>query len=278
MLQQREQLHLLAIQSLEALTYYALEEGAYGIGLEAGRKLLAMEPWLEAAHCQVMILLAASGQRAQALQQYETCRLLLANELAVEPSVATTDLYKQIQAGLYDSSVLYPPRLPLARSAIATTQSDSITVKAARIEKPAPFYNRPSQRANVVSRAVAMGPPNRDLTASSFRSQSVDWGDAPKMDFFYGRKEEQEQLQCWLKRDACRLIAVLGMGGIGKTALVAKVARSVVEQTSMNQITLQQAEANPCESAQFEPVPFEVVLWRSLLNSPSAGRGTLRCP
>ena len=46
----------------------------------------------------------------------------------------------------------------------------------------------------------------------------VDWGEAPDVEIFYGRQTELTQLQQWLMADRCRLVAVLGMGGIGKTA------------------------------------------------------------
>ncbi len=46
-------------------------------------------------------------------------------------------------------------------------------------------------------------------------------------------------------QDCCRLLEVVGMGGIGKSALVAKLAQRVQDQ-------------------------FEFVIWRSLRNAPSS--------
>lgn len=65
-------------------------------GIRAARKLLSIEPWHEEAHRRLMLLLAAAGQRSAALTQYETCRRLLAEELAIEPTAETTALYAQI--------------------------------------------------------------------------------------------------------------------------------------------------------------------------------------
>ncbi|MBW4642282.1 MAG: NACHT domain-containing protein [Goleter apudmare HA4340-LM2] len=71
----------------------------------------------------------------------------------------------------------------------------------------------------------------------------VDWGEAIDVSHFQGRGEEIEKLTQWIIAERCRLIALVGMGGIGKSALAAKVAQLV------------QAD-------------FELVIWRSLRNAP----------
>lgn len=70
-----------------------------------------------------------------------------------------------------------------------------------------------------------------------------DWGEAVDVAFFYGRLSELAKLKQWLIKDCCRLIAILGMGGIGKTSLAVKLARQVESE-------------------------FEVVIWKSLRNLP----------
>ncbi|MGF1482273.1 MAG: NB-ARC domain-containing protein, partial [Cyanophyceae cyanobacterium] len=72
---------------------------------------------------------------------------------------------------------------------------------------------------------------------------TVDWGEAIDVSTFVGRTQEQALLSQWLISDRCRFILLLGMGGIGKTALSIKVSQSV------------QAH-------------FEFVIWRSLRNAP----------
>ncbi len=47
----------------------------------------------------------------------------------------------------------------------------------------------------------------------------VDWGEEVSEVSFYGRESERAQLTTWIQEDRCRLIALLGMGGIGKSAL-----------------------------------------------------------
>ena len=48
---------------------------------------------------------------------------------------------------------------------------------------------------------------------------NCDWGEAPDVTFFLGRRGELATLQQWVVEDRCRLVALLGMGGIGKTSL-----------------------------------------------------------
>jgi predicted ATPase len=86
------------------------QRGEYDEGLRFARQLLALEPWREETHRQVMRLLAYSDQRGAALAQYETCRRVLAEELGVEPAAETTRLYEQIRDGELEIPVS-PPHL-----------------------------------------------------------------------------------------------------------------------------------------------------------------------
>ncbi|HEY9817911.1 MAG TPA: hypothetical protein V6D20_19210 [Candidatus Obscuribacterales bacterium] len=58
----------------------------------------------------------------------------------------------------------------------------------------------------------------------------LSWGEAPDVSQFYGREEEQALLRCWIEAERCRLIAVLGMGGIGKSTLTTKVTRELARE------------------------------------------------
>ncbi len=71
-----------------------------------------------------------------------------------------------------------------------------------------------------------------------------DWGEAPDVSIFYGRTKELATLENWILSEECRLVAVFGMGGIGKTALSVKLAHQIQEQ-------------------------FDYLIWRSLRHRPS---------
>jgi len=70
-----------------------------------------------------------------------------------------------------------------------------------------------------------------------------DWSEAPDVSIFYGRQTELNTIAQWLVQQNCRLITLLGMGGIGKTSLSVKLAKEVVGS-------------------------FQAVIWRSLRNAP----------
>jgi WD40 repeat protein/transcriptional regulator with XRE-family HTH domain len=71
----------------------------------------------------------------------------------------------------------------------------------------------------------------------------VDWDAALSCPSFYGREREQARLSRWVIEDRSRVVSVLGLGGIGKSALSVKVMHQVAEQ-------------------------FQVVVFRSLRDAP----------
>jgi WD40 repeat protein/transcriptional regulator with XRE-family HTH domain len=70
-----------------------------------------------------------------------------------------------------------------------------------------------------------------------------DWGNIIDTPLLCGRDEELVRLQHWILEERCRLVLLLGIGGIGKSTLAARVVQQIETQ-------------------------FEVVVWRSLQNAP----------
>lgn len=109
-LTQRTRLHELALHALHSLTEHYLERGQFGRAIDSASRLLALDPWREEAHRQLMLALARSGQRSAALAQYQTCRQVLEKELAVAPSAATTTLFQRIKAAGMTPAHNLPPQ------------------------------------------------------------------------------------------------------------------------------------------------------------------------
>lgn len=80
-------------------------------------------------------------------------------------------------------------------------------------------------------------------------SLAIDWGEAPDVSAFYGRQAELAALSQWVETDGCRLVSILGMGGIGKTSLAAKFIEGVAGRPHCR---------------------FQRIIWRSLRNAPTA--------
>jgi WD40 repeat protein len=105
-----------------------------------------------------------------------------------------------------------------------------------------------------INEPIAIAPeitltPRESLDSSSISHRQY-WGEIIDVSSFYGRRTEIEQLQQWIvgggthpERNRCRLITVLGMGGIGKTTLVAKLAQQLQHE-------------------------FDFPIWQSLRNAP----------
>jgi WD40 repeat protein/transcriptional regulator with XRE-family HTH domain len=73
--------------------------------------------------------------------------------------------------------------------------------------------------------------------------RSQDWGEAPDILGFVGRAQELTTLRSWVVEQRCRLVAVLGLGGVGKTALAVRLAQEITPS-------------------------FQRVFWRSLRDAP----------
>ena len=116
----RERLRGLALDALYRLAEGGLTAADYDQAITDLRRLLALDPWREAAHRALMQALAASGDRAAALAQFERCRQTLWEDLGVEPAPATAVLYEQIKAGeLSPSPAVPPPTVPATAMAAA---------------------------------------------------------------------------------------------------------------------------------------------------------------
>jgi DNA-binding SARP family transcriptional activator/predicted ATPase len=111
---QRESLHQRVLAAHSDLAAYYERHRDFQAARRHASRQLELDPWREEAHCQMMRALALDGQRSAALAQYETCRRILAEELGVEPSAETRELYEQIRTGKLRTEHEVPASSPAA--------------------------------------------------------------------------------------------------------------------------------------------------------------------
>lgn len=114
---QTEWLRLELAGALRRLSNHYAAGQQYPQAITQARRWLGLDDLHEAAHRQLMWLYSASGQRAEALRQYQYCVEILDAELATPPETETTQLFEDIQDNRAITS-------PAAKS--ATTPSASI--------------------------------------------------------------------------------------------------------------------------------------------------------
>jgi WD40 repeat protein/DNA-binding XRE family transcriptional regulator len=93
---------------------------------------------------------------------------------------------------------------------------------------------------------VGGAPPAVARSLGPVLERRQDWGDAPDLRAFVGRPDELATVRDWILLDHCRLVCVLGIGGIGKTSLAGKLAQELAPA-------------------------FQRVYWRGLRNAPPYG-------
>jgi WD40 repeat protein/transcriptional regulator with XRE-family HTH domain len=128
---------------------------------------------------------------------------------------------------------------------------DEAWLSALLTRSPAPLAQVEEAERAAEGRAspvpVPLSPPAEMPLAPAFAEPAatprMDWVGALDVSRFTGREGELAELIQWIAYERCRLIAILGMGGIGKSALVSLLGKHLAPQ-------------------------FDVVLWRSVRDAP----------
>ncbi|WP_211341514.1 AfsR/SARP family transcriptional regulator [Myceligenerans xiligouense] len=155
------------------------------------RAFVAEDPLRETPRAQLMTALYRTGRQADALEEFRRLRELLQGTLGIDPGTRLNDLYAAI---LNSDPALGEPTAPVS------------------IREPAEAEAADVDGAQPVVRARTLPASLRDFT---------------------GRGEELAQLQDLMAADGepdsrqPRVIAIVGMGGVGKTSLAIEAAHRV---------------------------------------------------
>jgi tetratricopeptide (TPR) repeat protein len=193
---QSEALRRELIEALERLSRGEAERRRLDVALTLAQRWLAVDPLSEAAHRRLMLLLAWSGQRNAALQQYRRCAQALDRELGVAPLEPTTRLYEAIRA----NRVIMPERL------------------RAPVSRPNPHREEGAETQIPI---LAEAPHAQALSA-------LPVGSLPLV----GRAQELSLLMDLYATSAAdgKVALVVGEPGIGKTRLVEEFAASAMQR------------------------------------------------
>lgn len=85
--------------------------------------------------------------------------------------------------------------------------------------------------------------PGDALDRSTPSSSDRNWNVAMDVSFLLGRTEELSAIEQWIVEERCHLLGILGIAGIGKSTLAAKLTEKISDR-------------------------FQYVIWRSLRNAP----------
>lgn len=105
-IRRREALQQVYLNLLLGLARLQEGQGEYQPAIETYQRALAVDPLQEEAHAGLMRLYARSGQRQQALRQYQALEEVLQEELQAAPDTPVRQLYQEIIAGSYPQGEL----------------------------------------------------------------------------------------------------------------------------------------------------------------------------
>ena len=201
-----QQLQVEQARMLESLVRHLRAEQDFDRALHYAQRLLVLDPLYEPANTYLMQFYACTGQQAASLQQYQHYTQLLDIEVGIPPSEELTAFYRQILDGEAQAGEKH---LRIAGQLESVPDGSTLVPSESRSE------TRPVQ----------------------------DRGEAPTIHTLYGRQFETTRLTNWLVHEQRQVVALLGIGGVGKTTLAANVSMKIADR-------------------------FDFVIWRSLLNAP----------
>lgn len=107
-----------------------------------------------------------------------------------------------------------------------------------------------------IPRLLERGSTSSLMRGLQLNSGRLDWDGAPDASAVYDRDETANVLKSWILDDACRLVLITGLGGVGKTDFVTCLGRGGNQSSAPSSVLSSGIHGS-----------FEFVIWRSLLNA-----------
>ncbi|MCE7984356.1 MAG: hypothetical protein DYG89_24545 [Caldilinea sp. CFX5] len=204
--------------ALEKLVRLHRERGEYETAITYARRWLLVDSLHEPVHRLLMQLYAWAGQQAAALRQYQECVRLLNEELGVEPEPETAAIFEAIRAR----------RLPEPEKSkadkVTRWQGDEVTSTSVRAWEATGAHAEVS--ATLLPRSAELTSKPHPVTLSPSHNLP------PQTTPFIGREQEVAAILDRLQDPGCRLLTLVGPGGMGKTRLALHAAQAILEASS----------------------------------------------
>ena len=218
---EREKLHQQALDALTKITAISLENGSAKNAQQFARRQLALEPWRESAHRQLIRALVMAGDRSAALAQYDACVAMLKAELGIAPERETVTLYNQIAAGEIEPA----PKPAALASTAARTQTT-----------PAPNRQAETVLLNKVQHFWVEGVLQQALSDNLLIELEMETAPEATANPWQGVVEPDIQRQSIavgtpideIFAQNGRSLLILGEPGSGKTVLLLDLARKLI--------------------------------------------------
>lgn len=159
---QREQRHQQMMDALQSLTNLHMQSQRWDEAQKFAKQQLALEPWREEAHRQLIEILAGKGDRSGALQQYQICADVMHEEFGVEPSTETNLLLQTLR---------YSEEVPLPNTLLTPVSGTAFPVSLPEEPAPviAPSNNIPASRLPFFGREKELEKLHKHLLDPSIR-------------------------------------------------------------------------------------------------------------
>jgi DNA-binding SARP family transcriptional activator/predicted ATPase len=219
---QVERLQQLLNDALVQLIQCHEAQGSHSEALSYARRWLALDPLHEAAHRQLMRTYALAGQLPAALRQYESCVRLLQEELNAAPEAETITLYETIRARRLPTAARIQPTM----AAQGRVTSDKVTNDKVTNDK---VTNDKVTNDKVTNDKMTAQDHPVILSSCHLVTPTIPHNLPAQPTPFIGRRQELATILQQLNDSACRLLTLVGPGGIGKTRLAVQVAQAILD-------------------------------------------------